>query len=101
MLNFVDGGKRFGSIRSMIVTSEQARETLPVSIRREMDRLGWSAYKLSKESGVSQMTLSNILSGKNEPKAALLRTIADALGVGIDCLLPTSRKNRKNLDAVA
>lgn len=43
---------------------------------------GWSRYKLCKEAGMAQSTLSDILGGKNvSPKTSTLQRIADALNV--------------------
>ena len=36
-------------------------------LQQMLDNYGLSAYKLSKESGLSESTIANILSGKNIP----------------------------------
>lgn len=42
---------------------------------------GWSIYKLSEESGVSQSTLSNMFVRGTNPSISTLSTICEALGV--------------------
>lgn len=42
---------------------------------------GWSLYKLSEESGVSQSTLSNMFVRKTNPSIATLSMICDAFGI--------------------
>ncbi|MEX0050283.1 helix-turn-helix domain-containing protein [Clostridium butyricum] len=51
----------------------------------ELNKKGWSRYKLCKEAGMAQSTLSDILGGKNvSPKTSTLQRIADALDVSIN-----------------
>lgn len=51
----------------------------------ELDKKGWSRYKLCKESNMAQSTLSDILGGKNvSPKTNTLQRIANALEVPIN-----------------
>ncbi|MBQ8425942.1 MAG: helix-turn-helix transcriptional regulator [Clostridia bacterium] len=45
------------------------------------NNLGWSLYKLSEESGVSQSTLSNMFVRRTNPNIATLSMICDALGI--------------------
>ena len=44
----------------------------------------WSQYKLAKESGVTQPTISRIEAGKYNPSHGTLRALAKALGVTLD-----------------
>lgn len=44
---------------------------------------GWTQYRLYKEAGISQSTLSRIESGENKPTAEILRKICVALGVSL------------------
>lgn len=44
---------------------------------------GWSLYKLSEESGVSQSTLSNMFVRGTNPSISTLATLCDALGVSL------------------
>lgn len=42
---------------------------------------GWSINYLAIESGLTQSTLNNIYTRKNEPKISTLRAICDAFGI--------------------
>lgn len=57
-----------------------------------------TAYKVSKETGISQTTFSNWKSGRSTPKADALQKIADYFGVSVDYLMtgkeePEEKKN--------
>lgn len=43
----------------------------------------WSVYKLSKESGLTQSTLSNMFSRQTIPSIATLQAICDAYGISL------------------
>lgn len=47
------------------------------------EKKGWTQYRLHKESGINQPTLSRIEQGKNIPGTDLLKEIAKALGVSM------------------
>ncbi len=54
-------------------------------ILKELDKKGWSRYRLCKESHMAQSTLSDILNGKkNNPRMDTIQKIADALGVSVN-----------------
>lgn len=54
-------------------------------ILRELDKKGWSRYRLCKEAHMAQSTLSDILNGKkNNPRMDTIQKIADALGVSVN-----------------
>lgn len=48
---------------------------------------GITAYKVSKDTGISQTTLSDWKRGRSIPKMEKLQTIADYFGVSLDYLL--------------
>ncbi len=50
-------------------------------IRKLLDDRNWSMYKLSKLSGVSQSTLSNMFSRNNDPSISTLEDICKAFGI--------------------
>lgn len=52
-----------------------------------LQKNGISAYKVSKEAGVTQTALSNWKNGRNTPSAQTLQKIADYFGVSIDYLM--------------
>lgn len=51
-----------------------------------LQKYGVTAYKVSKETGVSQSSLSDWKLGKITPKTSTLQKIADYFGVSIDYL---------------
>ncbi|MDF2884163.1 MAG: transcriptional regulator [Clostridiaceae bacterium] len=54
------------------------------NIKFYMNKKGWTKYKLAKEAGIGQSTLSEILSGKKKnPSINSLQKIADALNVPV------------------
>ncbi len=50
-------------------------------IRQLMDERGWTIYELSKRSGLSQTTLSNMWKRNTEPSLPSLRAICNAFGI--------------------
>lgn len=50
-------------------------------IRKLLDDRNWSMYKLSKLSGVSQSTLSNLFTRNNDPSISTLEDICKAFGI--------------------
>ncbi len=52
-----------------------------VRIRQLLAERNWSIYKLSKVSGVSQSTLSNMFSRNNSPSISTLEEICKAFGI--------------------
>ena len=50
-------------------------------IRKLLNGRNWSMYKLSKASGVSQSTLSNMFSRNNDPSISTLEDICKAFGI--------------------
>jgi transcriptional regulator with XRE-family HTH domain len=53
---------------------------------------GLSAYKVAKDTGISQTTLSDWKGGRSIPKTDKLQKIADYLGVTLDYLLGNEQK---------
>lgn len=50
-------------------------------IRQLLQERGWTVYKLSKLSGVSQSTLSNMFNRNNDPSIGTLEDICNAFGI--------------------
>ena len=50
-------------------------------LRRMMEERGWTAYRLSKESGLSESTLANIFKRNTVPSIATLEAICGAFGI--------------------
>lgn len=81
----------------MSVNTEEAKTAIAASVQKHLDRRGWTRYRLSQLTGISQMTLCNIVHGTHEPKVSLLKTIADAFGTTVDEMLSDdSQKSRKS-----
>jgi len=85
----------------MNVTPENAKVILPQAIQKELSRLGWSRYRLAKASGITQTTMKNVCNGTHEPKASVLKTIADTLGVSADKLLTAPREKSEKMMAAS
>lgn len=56
-----------------------------MNINKKIDELrfqrGWSMYELAQETGITQSTLTSIMSRGNPPKIETLRSICDAFGI--------------------
>lgn len=48
-----------------------------------MDDRGWSEYKLAKESGLSQSTISNLFNRNTLPSIPTLEAICDGFGISL------------------
>lgn len=57
-----------------------------------------SSYKVAKEAGVTQTSLSNWKNGKSVPSTTTLQKIADYLGVTVDCLMNGEETDNKALN---
>ena len=55
--------------------------TVQQRIRELMEQRGWSEYRLAKESGLSQSTISNMFSRNTMPSISTLEVICDAFGL--------------------
>ena len=53
---------------------------------------GVSAYKVAKETGVTQSTLSDWKRGRSTPKAENMKKLADYFGVSVDYLMTGEEK---------
>jgi len=59
-----------------------------------LDKKGITPYRLAKDIGICQMTLSQWKNGRSTPKVDKLQKIADYFGVTIDYLL-NGKENSK------
>lgn len=50
-------------------------------IKQLMDERGWSEYKLAKEAGLSQSTISNMFHRTTSPTIPTLETLCKAFGI--------------------
>lgn len=60
-----------------------------------LQKYGVTAYKVSKETGVTQTSLSNWKSGRNTPSTKTLQRIADYFGVTVDYLMTGKEEPEK------
>jgi len=66
---------------------ETWRTDLVKNLRQEMGKRGWTNAALSRATGITKATISNILTGKRVPAGSTMIKIAFALGIYVDCLL--------------
>ncbi len=52
-------------------------------LRQLMAERGWTAYRLAKESGLSESTLANIFKRNNVPTIATLEDVCSAFGISL------------------
>ena len=52
-------------------------------LQKLMDARGWSEYRLAKESGLSNSTISNIFRRNNSPTIPTLETLCAAFGLSL------------------
>ena len=52
-------------------------------LQKLMDARGWSEYRLAKESGLSNSTISNIFRRNNSPTIPTLETMCAAFGLSL------------------
>lgn len=58
-------------------------------------KYGLSAYKVSKETGITQSTLSDWKRGRSTPKTENMKKIADYFGVTVDYLMTGKEKQKE------
>jgi len=78
------------------VTSDEAKRLLSTNIDALLKKRGWSRYRLAKESGISEQTISNIMSQLHEPRLSIVATLANALGVTPNRLISGYREISEN-----
>lgn len=54
---------------------------ITLRIKQLMDERGWSEYRLSKESNLSQSTIANIFKRNNAPTIPTLEAVCKAFGL--------------------
>ena len=52
-------------------------------LRQLMAERGWTAYRLAKESGLSESTLANIFKRNTVPSIATLEAVCSAFGISL------------------
>jgi transcriptional regulator with XRE-family HTH domain len=61
-------------------------------LKQWRDRRRWSLRQLGERAGVSYVTISNIETGKLDPRLSTLERLAQALGIDVRALFPTKRR---------
>lgn len=69
---------------AMPVDSQACRAYFAKMIRDKREELGWTVYKLSKESGVKEFSIHNIESGKFDLRGETLIKLISSMGCKID-----------------
>lgn len=64
-------------------------------LRQWRERRGWSLRQLGERSGVSYVNISNIESGKLDPRLSTLERLARALKISVRDLLPPKRSRAR------
>ena len=73
-------------------------------IEQLMKQRGWTVYRLGKESGLSQSTLSHVFRKDSEPTFSTLETICKAFGISLaqffadGDFIPLTQEQRDLLD---
>lgn len=74
------------------MTDSELRRRVGTAVRRERERLGWSAAELARRAGVSKANLSQLEAGAGNPSVETLWALGGALGVAFSALVdPGSR----------
>lgn len=60
-----------------------------------LQKYGITSYKVSKQTGVTQTSLSNWKSGRNTPSMTTLSKLADFFGVTVDYLMTGEEESEK------
>lgn len=60
-----------------------------------LQKFGVTAYKVSKETGITQSTLSDWKRGRSTPKSDNMKKIADFFGVSVDYLMTGKEEPEK------
>ena len=63
------------------------RKQVGLNVRRIRHEKNWSQEELAFQSGIHQTYISGVESGKRNPTVAVLKRLADALGVSSATLL--------------
>jgi transcriptional regulator with XRE-family HTH domain len=56
------------------------------------EKRGWSDYRLAKEAGIPQSTLSNLYKRKNSPTISTLEAVCRALGISLSQFFAGARE---------
>ncbi|CAK7025046.1 MAG: hypothetical protein EUB_02297 [Eubacterium sp.] len=99
-LDWLTGNSDYRNVQDLIKSESNDNGYLAFS--KLLNEKGVTAYKVSKETGVTQSTLSDWKRGRSTPKTDNMKKIADYFGVSIDYLMTgkdsTPEENPIDLD---
>lgn len=78
--------------------------TVRERLEYHMGKRNWSAYRLGKESGLSQSTVSHLFHNNRDPTISTLQTICRAFGITMaeffadEEFVPLTKEQREMLD---
>lgn len=93
-LDWLTGNSDYRNVQDLIKSESNDNGYLAFS--KLLNERGVTAYKVSKETGVTQSTLSDWKRGRNTPKTDNMKKIADYFGVSIDYLMTGKESNDEN-----
>lgn len=70
-----------------MITNDEAKERIGANVARHMAVRGMSQATLSRITGESEMTISQIVRAKHVPNSAILHRLSEALQVSMDELV--------------
>jgi len=70
-------------------------------VRNLMNEKGINQKQLSKETGITESSISRYLSGERTPRIDIIMNFAEALGVNPDSLLNETSENDNAYDSIA
>lgn len=88
------GNSDYRNVQDLIKSESNDNGYLAFS--KLLNERGVTAYKVSKETGVTQSTLSDWKRGRSTPKTDNMKKIADYFGVSIDYLMTGKESNDEN-----
>ena len=72
---------------STVITNDETKDRIGANVTRFMAERKMSQATLSRVTGESEMTISQVVRGKHVPNSAILHRIAEALQVKMDDLV--------------
>ena len=93
-LDWLTGNSDYRNVQDLIKSESNDNGYLAFS--KLLNERGVTAYKVSKETGDTQSTLSDWKRGRSTPKTDNMKKIADYFGVSIDYLMTGKESNDEN-----
>lgn len=93
-LDWLTGNSDYRNVQDLI--KSESNDNGHLAFSKLLNERGVTAYKVSKETGVTQSTLSDWKRGRSTPKTDNMKKIADYFGVSIDYLMTGKESNDEN-----